>query len=124
MDTLLDSVNQPQKKTERRDHYIPQCCWRGFIDPARRDRYRLLWHFDIGAKTWTEKSTRQVGYAEGFYDYATESPELVHPDKTFARLERDFPIVREIGCFTWPRDPQDTVSHSKDRQKLSGGVVA
>jgi hypothetical protein len=36
-----------------------------------------------------------VGYEDGFYDYATESVELVPPDRTFARLEQEFPLVRD-----------------------------
>jgi hypothetical protein len=95
VNTIQGRVNKSLKSTRRRDHYLPQGYLRGFIDPARRARSRPLWHFDIGTKAWAEKSTRQVGYAEGFYDYATESPELVHPDRTFARLERDFPVVRD-----------------------------
>jgi hypothetical protein len=81
--------------TNRRDHYLPQGYLRGFIDPTRKDRHRPLWHLDIATGRWTEKSPRQVGYADGFYDYAGEGSDLIHPDVTFARLEREFPIVRD-----------------------------
>lgn len=84
-----------QKQTKRRDHFLPQGYLRGFIDPAQLERYKPLWQFDIRQATWTAKSPRQVGYGEGFYDYATESPELISADKVFARLEREFPVKRD-----------------------------
>lgn len=84
-----------QKAAKRRDHYLPQSYLRGFIGPARRERFRPLWHFDMRTNTWSEKSTRQVGYGDGFYDYAGESSSLVPPDITFATLERNFPIIRD-----------------------------
>jgi Protein of unknown function (DUF4238) len=91
----MRKLQQIKKLTGRRDHFLPQGYLRGFIDPARSERYKPMWHFDIRTATWSEKSTRQVGYGEGFYDYATESPELIPADKVFARLEREFPIRRD-----------------------------
>ncbi|MGB8479470.1 MAG: DUF4238 domain-containing protein [Acidobacteriaceae bacterium] len=83
------------KRANRRDHYLPQGYLRGFIDPGRKDRHRPLWYLDIRTGEWSEKSPRQVGYEDGFYDYAGGASELVHPDITFARLEREFPVVRD-----------------------------
>jgi Protein of unknown function (DUF4238) len=88
-------VTDKHKRTNRRDHYLPQGYLRGFIDPERKDRHRPLWHLDIPTGDWTEKSPKQVGYEDGFYDYAGEGSELLHPDTTFARLEREFPLVRD-----------------------------
>jgi hypothetical protein len=88
-------MSHKPRSRKRRDHYLPQGYLRGFIDRARGDRNRPLWHLDIRSGKWSEKSTRQVGYGEGFYDYAVDAPELVHPDITFARLEREFPLVRD-----------------------------
>ena len=91
----MKKLQSIQRLTKRRDHYLPQGYLRGFVDPVRSERYKPLWCFDIHTRTWSEKSTRQIGYGEGFYDYATESPELIHADKVFARLEREFPLKRD-----------------------------
>ena len=87
--------SQEHKMANRRDHYLPQGYLRGFIDPDRKNRHRPLWHLDIPTGDWTEKSPKQVGYEDGFYDYAGEARELIHPDIAFAKLEREFPVVRD-----------------------------
>jgi len=82
----------------RRDHYLPQGYLRGFIDPARENQAQPLWKLDVASKRWAERSTKQIGYRPGFYDYAGTSPELDSPppaDETFSELENQFPVVRE-----------------------------
>jgi hypothetical protein len=78
----------------RRDHYLPQSYLRGFIDPARLNHARPLWHLDIPTGAWAEKSPREVGYRHGFYDYLTSEVGLETADTVFAELERNFPLVR------------------------------
>jgi hypothetical protein len=95
-------------KANRRDHYLPQGYLCGFIDPARTDRQRPLWHFDIPNRVWSEKSPREVGYRFGFYDYATRSVGLETADSVFAPLESTFPKVRDTlistGFRGWRED--------------------
>ena len=79
----------------RKDHYVPQGYLRGFIDPARSSLPKPLWHFDVETGVWTEKSTSEVGWERGFYDYADVQTEQVHPDLVFAKYEREFPLVRD-----------------------------
>ena len=45
-------------------------------------------------KRWKERSTKAVGYLDGFYDYANEHINAEHPDVTFKCLENEFPRVR------------------------------
>src|ERR1035441_3890599 len=97
-----------QKTRKRRDHYLPQGYLRGFIDPARTQEDRPLWHFDIRTKQWDERSPSEVGHGQGFYDYAGEKVSMEPADITFASLERNYPIVRErliANTFaTWTED--------------------
>src|SRR5271154_2031250 len=78
----------------RRDHYLPQGYLRGFIDPARRDSAQPLWHLDILNGLWTERSPREVGYRNGFYDYSTNQIGHETADSAFAELEHNFPRIR------------------------------
>jgi hypothetical protein len=78
----------------RRDHYLPQGYLRGFIDPARTELPKPLWCFHLHTKKWKECSPKQIGYIDGFYDYAIENTVAEHPDITFKRLENDFPRIR------------------------------
>jgi hypothetical protein len=68
----------------RRDHYLPQGYLRGFIDPARRGFSQPLWHFDILNGLWSQRSPREVGYRNGFYDYVTNETGLSTADSAFA----------------------------------------
>jgi len=84
-------------KKGRRDHYLPQGYMRGFIDPARESLPEPLWYLDVPYKKWSERSTKQVGYRTGFYDYMGEAPELdslPSADSAFLKLENDFPVIR------------------------------
>ena len=85
----------PRKRQRgRKDHYIPQGYLRGFVDPARESLDKPLWHFALESGEWSEKSSSEVGWERGFYDCAANA-ELEHPDVTFAKFERQFPLVRE-----------------------------
>ena len=82
----------------RRDHYLPQGYLRGFVDPARENEDKPLWKLDIASRQWAERSTKAVGFIDGFYDYAGEGPEveqLPSADNAFSKLENEFPIVRD-----------------------------
>jgi hypothetical protein len=98
-------VSSSQKTTKRRDHYLPQGYLRGFIDPARAELPKPLWCFHLHTRKWKERSPKQIGYIDGFYDYAIENTVAEHPDITFKRLENDFPRVRaqilEDGFRSW-----------------------
>jgi hypothetical protein len=98
----------------RRDHYLPQSYLRGFIDPSRLNRSQPLWHFDIPNRVWSEKSSREVGYRLGFYDYTTSEIGLESADKAFAQLENIFPKTRRdliARNFANWKDYRDVLLH-------------
>jgi len=45
-------------------------------------------------KKWSQRSTKEVGYRMGFYDYAIEDAALKNPDSAFLKLENDYPRIR------------------------------
>ncbi len=94
----MDSLGK-HKTHGRKDHYVPQGYLRGFIDPARAILGKPLWYFDLTTRSWSEKSTTEIGWERGFYDYAGPHIDAEHPDVTFAKFEREFPIV----CEEMPR---------------------
>lgn len=85
----------PSPKKNRRDHYLPQGYLRGFIDPARMSVQQPLWYLDVPQNAWSERSPREIGYRQGFYDYATSAAGVGTADDSFAELERSYPRVRE-----------------------------
>ena len=92
------SQKQKAKKLRgRRDHWLPQGYMRGFICPSRAVEDKPLWHYDRYTKQWTTVATSEIGQGIGFYDYAsgTDYSIVTHPDSVWARLENDFPRVRE-----------------------------
>jgi hypothetical protein len=68
----------------------------GFIGPSRASRFKQLCCFYTHTQQWENVSPKQIAYGEGFYDYAegTDYSTVTHPDSTFARLEREFPVRR------------------------------
>jgi hypothetical protein len=82
------------KKRNRRDHYVPQGYLRGFIDPLRVASQQPLWHFDVHQQVWSERSTREIGYRIGLYDYGSVNDTLESADDTFKSLENSFPLIR------------------------------
>jgi hypothetical protein len=94
---LTEATGQTQAsspKRNRRDHYLPQSYLRGFIDPARLNHHQPLWYFDVPNDSWSERSPREIGYRQGFYDYVTSEAGLETADDSFAELERTYPKVR------------------------------
>lgn len=81
-------------KRKRRDHYLPQGYLRGFIDPSRVNHKQPIWHFDVPQNIWSERSTREVAYRTGFYDYANTDAALQAADSAFSELERRYPRIR------------------------------
>lgn len=98
-------VSHAAKTTNRRDQYLPQRYLRNFIDPARKKQSRPLWCIDLKTNRWKERSPKEIGYIDGFYDFATENTTAEHPDLTFKRLENDFPRIRaqiiQDGFVSW-----------------------
>lgn len=82
---------------DRRDHWLPQGYLRGFIGPSSAARFKPLCCFYAHTQQWENASPKQIAYGEGFYDYAdgTDYSTVTHPDSTFARLEREFPLRRD-----------------------------
>lgn len=83
------------QERNRKDHHLPRGFLRGFIDPANKDLAKPLWHFDLESRLWSMESPGSIGWERGLYDCAPGSGELTHPDETFKRFEREFPLVRE-----------------------------
>ena len=91
----------------RKDHYVPQGYLRGFVHPDREKHERPLWVFDIKRGEWSEKSTSQVGWERGYYDYSPGTNPDATADDAFTRLENALPIVRDRiraeGFESWIR---------------------
>jgi hypothetical protein len=108
-------VGSKQKTKNRRDHYLPQGYLRGFIDPARAELPKPLWCFNLHTKRWKERSPKQIGYLDGFYDYAIENTTAEPPDITFKRLENDFSLIRaqilKDGFHSWIEHKQFLLSY-------------
>jgi len=83
------------KRTDRRDHYLPQGYLRGFIDPTREKEPQPLWRLDLRHNLWRQKSTKEVGHLKGLYDYAGELAGIEIADTSFSALEDGFTPVRE-----------------------------
>jgi Protein of unknown function (DUF4238) len=98
----------------RRDHYIPQGYLRGFIDPNREDAEQPLWVFDVPTRAWSEKSPRQVGCSDGFYDYTSDADGVEDADKAFVHFENKFPgVIKALAGnkFTGWKDHLDFFLH-------------
>jgi hypothetical protein len=78
--TKWNIMGNKQKVKNRRDHYLPQGYLRGFIDPARAKLAKPLWCFHLYSKRWRECGPKEIGYIDGFYDYAIENTTAEHPD--------------------------------------------
>lgn len=108
-------MSRNQKNKNRRDHYLPQAYLRGFVDPARAHLPKPLWCFHPSIKKWRERSPKQIGYIDGFYDYAIKNTDAELPDITFQRLENDFPAVRtqllSDGFRSWTDHKQFLLSY-------------
>jgi len=78
----------------RRDHFIPQGYLRGFIDPSREKEQQPLWYFDIPRRDWSQRSTREVAYGIGFYDYEPADAQE-NADSAFLEFENSYPKIRD-----------------------------
>jgi len=93
---ISSEFKHSKNSSRRKDHWLPQGFLRGFISPSRLAKNRPLWHYSILTKQWTEKSPKKIGYDYGFYDYAlgTDAATAANPDMVFARLEREYSLIR------------------------------
>ena len=82
---------------------------RGFIGPSRVLRNKPLCCFWKDTQEWEDVSPAQIGYDCGFYDYAdgTDGSAVSDADSTFARLEREFPVLRTAMSANNFEDWQD-----------------
>ena len=93
----MSQKQKARKLNGRKDHWLPQGYMRGFVAPSRSAEPRPLFCFDRYTQKWSCVSTSEIGFGNGFYDYArgTKHEASKHPDSVFARLEREFPQKRE-----------------------------
>lgn len=82
--------SKPSSGTQaRRDHFVPQGYFRGFIHSQRKNRPKPLWVLDVNRRKWSEKSPIQIGWERGFYDYTSGSNPDATADDAFRCLEND-----------------------------------
>jgi len=93
----MSQKRRAQKLRGRKDHWLPQGYMRGFIGPSRSEEHKPLWCYDRYEGKWKTVASSEIGQGVGFYDYAngTDYSAVTHPDSVFARLEREFPLVRD-----------------------------
>jgi len=88
-------MNREYRKN-REDHYLPQGYLRGFIDPAvSKTDSQPLWVFDIQRRTWRRRSTAQIGWERGFYDFVSRQGDRRHAEQAFEELENSYPPLIE-----------------------------
>ena len=95
-----------QYPKDREDHYLPQGYLRGFIDPAtQKIDSQPLWVFDFQRTTWRKRSTSQIGWKTGYYDFVGRQGDREHAEMTFGELENGFPLLiqklRVTGFQDW-----------------------
>jgi hypothetical protein len=110
-------MKRPKRSSDalnRKDHYSPQGYLRGFIHPERERHPTPLWVLDVVREEWVERSTSQIGWQRGFYDYPPDSEPDATAEDAFRRLERLLPRVRRLiraeGYDTWIRHREVLVS--------------
>lgn len=93
----MSQKQKARKLRGRKDHWLPQGYMRGFIGSSRSEEHKPLWCYDRYESKWKTVASSEIGQGVGFYDYAngTDYSAVTHPDSVFARLEREFPLVRE-----------------------------
>lgn len=93
----MSQKQKARKLRGRKDHWLPQGYMRGFISPSRLEEHKPLWCYDRYEGKWKTVATSEIGQGAGFYDYAngTDYSTVTHPDSVFARLEREFLLVRD-----------------------------
>jgi hypothetical protein len=85
---------KPQSlQRNRRDHFIPQSYLDGFIHPTRAGQDKPLWC--LKHKKWKQRSTKAIGYRDGFYDYGiSEVDGWESADSSFLEYENRYPHLR------------------------------
>lgn len=91
---------------DREDHYLPQGYLSGFIDPAKpKTDSQPLWAFYTQNSQWRRRSTSQIGWEEGFYDFVGRQGDREHAEEAFSELENGYsPLIRELratGFENW-----------------------
>ena len=86
---------KPQKTRNRKDHWLPQGYLRGFIGPSRTAKEQPLFYFEKSTGEWRDVSPKEIGWGDGFYDYAKAGNNAISSDEVFARPEREFPMLRQ-----------------------------
>ena len=92
----------------REDHYLPQGYLRGFIDPLTpKTDSKPLWVFDVQRGSWRKRSTSQIGWEPGYYDFVGRQGDREHAEEAFAELENGYPLLihnlRATGFQDWRR---------------------
>lgn len=53
--------------------------------------------FDIQRKSWRKRSTSQIGWQEGYYDFVGRQGEREHPEEAFTELENGYrPLIQKM----------------------------
>jgi hypothetical protein len=94
MTAIADSVRWAEEIMKA---WLPRGYLRGFVGPSRNSLEKPLCCFFKDTHEWEDVSPAEIGYGEGFYDYAAVSDGAVvtAADSVFARLEREFPLRRD-----------------------------
>ena len=86
--------SQEHKMANRRDHYLPQGYLRGFIDPDESPSTTLALGYSDRELGQRKAPSRWV-MKTAFTIMRVRHENLFHPDIAFAKLEREFPVVRD-----------------------------
>jgi hypothetical protein len=98
----------------RRDHIVPQGFLRGFLAPSQHPKLGRLQVYELPTGPWQERTTEEVCYKVGFYDYSDPTSADATADEAFHDLENKItPIregIREAKYLNWERHRDDLVA--------------
>lgn|ERR1017187_2159177 len=98
----------------RRDHIVPQGFLRGFLASGQHRISGRLAVFKKKERRWRWRTTGQICYASGFYDYSDPAAADASADEAFHPLEDKISDVRERirgdGYETWERHRETLVA--------------
>jgi hypothetical protein len=90
-----------------RDHIVPQGFLRGFLAPGKHRISGTLAVFKKKERRWRWRTTDQICWASGFYDYSDPAAADASADDAFRPFEQKISEVREKiqrdGHETWER---------------------